>query len=87
MKMKNLFAKIRSHAVIIGMLSVSTFVIGSIAYDLLVTRPNMTETLDRLEVKIDNISSEIELITPKAIVEPAILVGDTLKADIASIEK
>lgn len=76
--MNNLFAKIRNHAVIIVMLSVSTFVIGSIAYDLLVTRPNMTETLDRLEVKIDNISSEIELITPKAITEQAILMEDTL---------
>lgn len=82
MKLKELSNYLKSHIVIIAMAVLSLLIVTSIVYDVLVARPDMRETLDRLEVKIDNISNEIDFITPRTIADQSLLVIDTVGTNI-----
>lgn len=82
MKVKELSNYLKSHIVIITMAVLSLLIVTSIVYDVLVARPDMRETLDRLEVKIDNISNEIDFITPRTIADQTLLVIDTVGTNI-----
>lgn len=82
MKLKELSNYLKSHIVIISMAVLSLLIVTSIVYDVLVARPDMRETLDRLEVKIDNISNEIDFITPRTIADQSLLVIDTVGTNI-----
>lgn len=82
MKVKELSNYLKDHIVIIAMAILSLLIVTSIVYDVLVARPDMRETLDRLEVKIDNISNEIDFITPRTIADQSLLVIDTVGTNI-----
>ena len=82
MKLKELSNYLKSHIVIIAMAVLSLLIVTSIVYDVLVARPDMRETLDRLEVKIDNISNAIDFITPRTIADQSLLVIDTVGTNI-----
>ena len=84
MKVKELSNYLKSHIVIIAMAVLSLLIVTSIVYDVLVARPDMRETLDRLEVKIDNISNEIDFITPRTIADQSLLVIDTVGTNITA---
>lgn len=68
--------------------TITVFILGSIVYDVIVTKPKIQDSLNQIEVKVDGISTQLDGLAVQPPFQPTTrLVIPALNDSLETIEK